>query len=873
MKSSRVESSAGAVQAVDLISSVRGLHMLGSSELGRLLKEANGSVLRYSNEDGPSVQVDVEKLATCLPLHLIAVFMSVERDESLFRYMLSGVRLLHALCDLANWHAKLEQILLDDVRVSEQLLDLVFYLLIVLGGYKQEKSDPSPLPLLHSALVANSLLLIPRFISARVPDLVHVLLSHPKIEIFMDVAFRAVCMTIRSLGIKLSARHADFCRKSNLTAEQTAVYLCQQSEASLQLLHSLGQQKTFRERVLKNKELCGKGGVLALGQTILKLDIAPSLQGSAIIVAAVSRLKARMLSILLQLCEAESISYLDEVASCPESLALAKSVILEVLKVLRAVFGRDSRNVAAKAEKSYPTGLLHLNAMRLTDIFSDDSNFRSYIMTYFTEVLSDIFSLSHGDFLSFWCSSDLPSREEDASLDYDSFAAAGWILDAFSSSGSVNESTIEYGLIPDILPQTLYAHQRTALFVKIIANLHCFVPTICEEQERNLFLQKFLQCLHIDSCKLEPETADTSESQRAITVYKNLRYLLSHAESLIPTFLNEEDVQLLRVFFKQVQALMPPGIAEENGVQVSSLNTQENASRGARGHEGEVEKVKIGGPGTSSLKGKASADPTEKHDLKMARDTKEGGPEQVQEEEMTETLQSMDKQPRKRKRTIMNDNQIRLMEDALVDEPDMQRNAASIQLWADKLSHYGSEVTTAQLKNWLNNRKARLARAAKDGRPQTHQIEVDKSVPEKHPKRLGSKRESPESPNMESHTPSSSKASAQGTTRNSPAENTEATAPAEPEAATFKLGQTVVLIGEGGEEVGRGRLFQLHGVWSGKDLDESKLCVVRVEELKADRSSRIPYPIFSGHTFEEVETNWGMMSVMWDVDKISLPMS
>lgn len=29
------------------------------------------------------------------------------------------------------------QILLDDVKVSEQLLDLVFYLLIVLGGYRQ----------------------------------------------------------------------------------------------------------------------------------------------------------------------------------------------------------------------------------------------------------------------------------------------------------------------------------------------------------------------------------------------------------------------------------------------------------------------------------------------------------------------------------------------------------------------------------------------------------------------------------------------------------------------------------------------------------------------------------------------------------------
>lgn len=34
------------------------------------------------------------------------------------------------------------QILLDDVKVTEQLLDLAFYLLIVLGGYKQVFHNP-----------------------------------------------------------------------------------------------------------------------------------------------------------------------------------------------------------------------------------------------------------------------------------------------------------------------------------------------------------------------------------------------------------------------------------------------------------------------------------------------------------------------------------------------------------------------------------------------------------------------------------------------------------------------------------------------------------------------------------------------------------
>lgn len=46
------------------------------------------------------------------------------------------------------------------------------------------------------------------------------------------------------------------------------------------------------------QELCGKGGVLFLAQAILKLNIAPHFVASARIVAAVSRLKAKILSIV-----------------------------------------------------------------------------------------------------------------------------------------------------------------------------------------------------------------------------------------------------------------------------------------------------------------------------------------------------------------------------------------------------------------------------------------------------------------------------------------------------------------------------------------------------------------------------------------------
>lgn len=53
----------------------------------------------------------MEKFVGLLPLHLIAVLISAERDEATLKYLLSGLRLLHSLFDLVPGHAKLEQVL------------------------------------------------------------------------------------------------------------------------------------------------------------------------------------------------------------------------------------------------------------------------------------------------------------------------------------------------------------------------------------------------------------------------------------------------------------------------------------------------------------------------------------------------------------------------------------------------------------------------------------------------------------------------------------------------------------------------------------------------------------------------------------------
>ena len=73
-------------------------------------------------------QIDMEKLAGFLSLHLMAVLMSSDKDETLFRYLLSGIRLLHSLCDLAPRHAKLEQVPI--LILAEDLKNFIFFLIL-----------------------------------------------------------------------------------------------------------------------------------------------------------------------------------------------------------------------------------------------------------------------------------------------------------------------------------------------------------------------------------------------------------------------------------------------------------------------------------------------------------------------------------------------------------------------------------------------------------------------------------------------------------------------------------------------------------------------------------------------------------------------
>ncbi|KAI3773109.1 hypothetical protein L6452_04308 [Arctium lappa] len=846
-------------KVIDLVSAVKELHMLSSQELGKLIRDAENDTIQWTTSNGSSNEVDVETLANFFALHLIAKLLESKRDEELFRYLLGGLRLLHALCDLAPRNSKLEQVLLDDVKVSEQMFDLIFYMIVVLGDSKRELSTSSNLALLHSVLLACSLYLLTAFISSQWHELALVLLAHHKVDIFMAVAFDAVHIDIQFLQVRLLARYTDTGMQSNLAEVNR---LSQHCEASLQFLQSLCQQRFFRERLVKNKELCGEGGILLLAHDIMKLPFSEE----SYLMAVVSRLKSKVLSILLHLCEVESVSFLDVAASTAGGLNLAKSTIFQVLELLKTMFRGDLNGLAAFSDKTYPRGLLQLNAMRLTEILSDDSNFRSYITLNFTEVLTTIFLLPHAEFLSSWCSSESPPSEEDATLDYDSLAAAGWVLGVLPSS-DVPESTFNACRVP----RTSYAYQRTSLLVKIVANLTCFIPDLCKE-EKDLFLNTFLQCLHKLLPTLPSGVPNDAEAERAAIIIQNLRSLLIHAGSLVPGFLNEDDVQLLRLFIGQLELLIN---CESNIDRVKEGNGRGPGSPDAGGRGGnqnkgmsvdsaleEVNQLNLNGnedPSNGLPRQDQRTDVAQNFAARGAHES-DGDAQNVETNGLESSImQSEEKQLRKRKRNIMNYMQITMIEQALQNEPDMQRKAASIQLWADKLSLHGSEISSSQLKNWLNNRKAKLARAA------AKDVRVPSGGDTAFTDKQGGSgtdpvSDSPESPD-EFFSPSPSAAQQQICSSRNP----------EGVSARYEQGQYVVLTDGQGEEIGKGCVHQASGNWSGSNLDESGLCVVDVTYLKVDKWANLPHPCdATGTSFGHAEQVLGLKRVLWDSSKLVL---
>lgn len=123
------------------------------------------------------------------------------------------------------------------------------------------------------------------------------------------------------------------------------------------------------------------------------------------------------------------------------------------------------------------------------------------------------------------------------------------------------------------------------------------------------------------------------------------------------------------------------GLIRQNQVDDKGIPGK-TASGGARDMDKDAKNVETSGSDTSSAKGKNVVDHMDNGELSKSNERlKRTAVEENPEDEKIELSQR-----KKRKRTIMNDKQVMLIERALKDEPDMQRNAVSLQSWAEKLS-------------------------------------------------------------------------------------------------------------------------------------------------------------------------------------------
>ncbi|KAK1385235.1 Nodulin homeobox [Heracleum sosnowskyi] len=855
-------------KAIDLISAVKSLH--SCQDLSKLIGDSENSISELKFENGSSIQIDFDSLAK-VPIHLLARILQSKLDEDLLKYVLIGIRLLHNLYDAAPRHHKLEQIMSDDIPLLSQLIELIFYVLIVLNYYTKEHQHLTPVTHLHSTIAASTLLLFEKAISPHPVELANVLVNHPKVHLFMDAAFSVVRTDIEVLRVEMQSHSTD---SLSPTAEESIKHLCVQCEASLKFLHSLYQQNSFRDCLLKHKELCREAGFLWLVRSVLDLDVTV-FRNAQFVVGAVCRMKSKVLAMLLYLCEIESVSYLDEVARTPESLSLAKSVVLEVLELLKKLFSGYSKELRSCMGKDTPKGLLQLNALRLADIFSDDSNFRSYVIAHITKVLTTLFSLPHVEFLSTWCASDLQVWEEDATLDYDPFLASGWVLNLLSMSNPLILTSSEYAVISSNMPRASYAHQRTSLLVKVIANLHCFNPDICND-EKDLFLNKFFKCLQREVPDLSNESSSDLAAEKIASISRNLRSLLSHAESLIPSYLNEEDVQLFREFMSQLEPLMSMLELKVSDIQEAhsingcspplSRKVSPNQYNRTSDLQDEVQKAlvllksdqsnvgmdidqvddelreykkkgkdnsgKVEACGLKEMEGNAQNVESSGSDSSSTREKNSLDQSNGVQDQKTADIKFAEKQQRKRKRNIMNDKQTSIIERALLDIPDMHRNAAALQSMADQLCNLGSEVTSSQLKNWLNNRKAKLARVANScGLTEGYNAHNDNHGGSE----IKVLNDSSKNPGEDLSVPSAPQAGQEESgiiiprtgcnenPRNIVSELVDST-PVE--------GQYVMVVDQKGTVIGRGKVYQVHGIWYGKNLKELGTCVVDIVELK-----------------------------------------
>jgi hypothetical protein len=172
------------------------------------------------------------------------------------------------------------------------------------------------------------------------------------------------------------------------------------------------------------------------------------------------------------------------------------------------------------------------------------------------------------------------------------------------------------------------------------------------------------------------------------------------------------------------------------------------------------------------------------------------------------------------------------------------------------------------LNSRLNNRKAKLARMAKE-RGVLYEGEIADKTSTPATTHLA---ESSESASEDSYLPPARVMTALGISKGNRLVSPDSSDLSRPltRSFSFEPGRLVSLTDGDGREVGKGKISLLEDRAQGKSM-ETRVCIVDVTELKIEKWRELPHPCeVSGRTFEEAESkNGGVMRVAWDVSRLS----
>ncbi|KAJ0791137.1 putative nodulin homeobox protein [Helianthus annuus] len=273
------------MQQLDLKSAVEKLHVLSSKDLGKLIRDAKNGIIKqtingsffevgrfYSDYNFNHLnylfinnyfadclfvnvmnilmfQINVENLGRPLVQHIMIDTVSLLKpDEQHFKYLLSGLKLLHTLCDIASHHSTLARVFVEDMNVQHEMLNSIFRMIHVLSQLGEKINGLSQM-VMYSALLSNSMYLLKALISSEWKDVADVLLAHPEVGDFAIAAVTAIRVSINHLRAKPTTQRVN----SRMQPNDEVYCLFHLCESSVQFIQSLCMQMLFRERLVENK--------------------------------------------------------------------------------------------------------------------------------------------------------------------------------------------------------------------------------------------------------------------------------------------------------------------------------------------------------------------------------------------------------------------------------------------------------------------------------------------------------------------------------------------------------------------------------------------------------------------------------------------